>query len=190
MASKRQIRANRANARASTGPRSAAGKARAARNALSHGLAISALDDAHWAPQVDALARHIVGENLDQELLSICRNFAQAQIDLRRIREYRRRATEKAFAELDLGARSKRSGERDYEIAAHRRDAGAPGLEDRKGFISAEGALGGKASGDALEIIGRGLAAVERYESRAISRRKFAIREFEARWAELKSFPE
>ena len=39
MASKRQIRANRRNARRSTGPKSAAGKAASAANALRHGLA-------------------------------------------------------------------------------------------------------------------------------------------------------
>ena len=39
MASKRQIRANRRNARRSTGPRTAAGKAASAANALRHGLA-------------------------------------------------------------------------------------------------------------------------------------------------------
>ena len=39
MASKRQIRANRRNARRSTGPRTAAGKAASAANALCHGLA-------------------------------------------------------------------------------------------------------------------------------------------------------
>jgi hypothetical protein len=38
MTSKTQIEANRANARRSAGPRTAAGKARASRNALRHGL--------------------------------------------------------------------------------------------------------------------------------------------------------
>jgi hypothetical protein len=38
MTSKAKIEANRANARRSTGPRTAAGKARASRNALRHGL--------------------------------------------------------------------------------------------------------------------------------------------------------
>ena len=38
MATKRQIEANRANARKSTGPQSAGGKARASRNARRHGL--------------------------------------------------------------------------------------------------------------------------------------------------------
>jgi hypothetical protein len=49
MASTRQIAANRANARKSTGPRSAAGKATAARNAYQHGIfareALAAFED-------------------------------------------------------------------------------------------------------------------------------------------------
>ena len=39
MASKRQLEANRANARRSTGPRTPQGKASSSKNALSHGLA-------------------------------------------------------------------------------------------------------------------------------------------------------
>jgi hypothetical protein len=38
MASRRQITANRRNARKSTGPRTSAGKLRSRRNALKHGL--------------------------------------------------------------------------------------------------------------------------------------------------------
>jgi hypothetical protein len=62
MASERQIRANRANARASTGPKSAAGKTCAARNALRHGLAIAVIDDAYWATEVEVLARRMAVE--------------------------------------------------------------------------------------------------------------------------------
>jgi hypothetical protein len=184
MSSKRQIRANRANARASTGPKSAAGKARAARNALRHGLAIAVLDDAHWAPEVDVLARRIAGENADAELLSIGRNVAQAQIDLQRIREHRRRAIEKAVTKLDLGTDPARSSERDGEVGATRRDAENPVAHDRNSCEVVEGAKGANAAGNSLEIITRGLTAVDRYERRAFSRRKFAIREFEARWVE------
>jgi hypothetical protein len=58
--SERQARANRANARASTGPKTAVGKAR---NALHHGLAVSVFDDAQWSPEVEMLARQIAGAN-------------------------------------------------------------------------------------------------------------------------------
>jgi len=45
--SDRKIKANRANARASTGPRTARGRARAARNALRHGLSLPRPSD-YW----------------------------------------------------------------------------------------------------------------------------------------------
>ena len=182
MASKRQIRANRANARASTGPKSAAGKARAARNALRHGLAIAVFDDARWVSEVEVLARRIAGENTDAELLSICRKVAQAQIDLHRIRDYRRHAIQKAVAKFDLGTDPERSSER--QVEASRRDAENPGTQDRKSCKGVEGAKGADAAGNSLEIITRDLTVVDRYERRAFSRRKSAIREFEARWAE------
>jgi hypothetical protein len=56
MAPDRQIAANRENAKRSTGPRSEAGKARSARNALKHGLS----------------AEHVVmlGEDLTESLTS------------------------------------------------------------------------------------------------------------------------
>src|SRR5690349_8436328 len=44
MASEKQIAANRRNARRSTGPRTPAGKVRAALNALTHGLTTQAAD--------------------------------------------------------------------------------------------------------------------------------------------------
>jgi len=57
----RQERANRANAKSSTGPKTAPGKARSAQNALRHALNVSVLSDPAFAPQVEAIARKIAG---------------------------------------------------------------------------------------------------------------------------------
>jgi hypothetical protein len=50
--------ANRANARRSTGPRTAAGKARASRNAVRHGLSVSVLADPALSDRRSARAPH------------------------------------------------------------------------------------------------------------------------------------
>jgi hypothetical protein len=106
MTSQRQQRANRANAKASTGPKTMAGKARAGANSLRHGLSTSVLGDAQWGPQVEALARRIAGEDADAELLALARRIGEAQIDLTRMRVHRRRVIEQAYA--DPNFRTKR----------------------------------------------------------------------------------
>jgi len=64
MASERQLAANRANARKSSGPRSASGKTRASRNALKHGLN-TPMSGVAFAREVEALARQIADHAKD-----------------------------------------------------------------------------------------------------------------------------
>src|SRR5205085_6792173 len=56
------LAANRVNAARSTRPRTRAGKAAAARNALRHGLSLPVLADTALAAEAAALARRIAGE--------------------------------------------------------------------------------------------------------------------------------
>jgi hypothetical protein len=105
MSTARQVRANRKNARSSTGPRTSAGKARASRNAHRHGLSISVLCDPQHSQQVEDLARIIVGETAASGLVHMARRFAEAQIDLDRISDARRRMT---LDVLDAAKRSDR----------------------------------------------------------------------------------
>lgn len=51
---------NRQNARRSTGPKSAAGKAKVAKNALRHGLAIPARLDSALSQEIEELAELII----------------------------------------------------------------------------------------------------------------------------------
>ena len=62
-----------------------AGKARASRNAIKHGLAIAAFS-AIDSPEIDQLAVQIAGEDADTELLEAARKVAEAQISLTRVR--------------------------------------------------------------------------------------------------------
>ena len=81
-----RIAANRANARKSTGPKTAAGKARVSRNARRHGLSRPLFCGGVFTPHVEALAREIAGENACGERLALTCNIAAAQLDLARIR--------------------------------------------------------------------------------------------------------
>jgi hypothetical protein len=67
----RRLRANRKNAAASTGPRTKAGKARSAGNALKHGLSIPVARDSSLAPQAEAIAQKIAGPDVNPIRLSV-----------------------------------------------------------------------------------------------------------------------
>lgn len=92
MTSEKKQQANRRNAHASTGPRSRAGKARAARNARRHGLAIPLWFDGRYAAEAERLARQHVSPfpNPSPQLLVYARRLAQAQLDFVRAWEVRR----------------------------------------------------------------------------------------------------
>jgi hypothetical protein len=82
----RQVAANRRNARKSTGPRSPAGKKRAAGNALRHGLCRSSSSLPEFARYLDKRARKIAGESRDMRVLEQARDVATAEFDLSRVR--------------------------------------------------------------------------------------------------------
>jgi hypothetical protein len=90
--SARRRDANRRNARLSTGPRTSAGKARAAQNARRHGLSLPARYNPSWCEEIEALARAIAGASadVDAERLELARRIAEAQIDVIRARSARR----------------------------------------------------------------------------------------------------
>ena len=145
---------NRRNARRSTGPKSAAGKAKVAKNALRHGLAIPARLDSALSQEIEELAELIAGGNVAPYLLDCARRVAEAQIDLRRIRRVR------------LSAWSK------VETDELKRGDPAPEISQvSPGFTR------GPAE---LNTFAKQLLRLDRYERRALSRRKAAIREFES----------
>ena len=98
MTSKRQVTANRRNARASTGPRTRAGKASSAQNALRHGLTVKVLADSAMSEAVKKLGRLIAGLAASDAVLSCAMGVAEAEVDLRRIRRLRARLLDPIFA--------------------------------------------------------------------------------------------
>jgi hypothetical protein len=86
LTSDRKIKANRSNARTSTGPKTKQGRALAARNALRHGLSLPVKSDPTLSEEVAALARDIAGPNASPERQVLARDVAEAHVDLRRVR--------------------------------------------------------------------------------------------------------
>lgn len=139
MTSARQREANRRNAQKSTGPRSPAGRARASRNALRHGLAA-----ASRPPGLDRLLDELAGDLIqelgaDPVLLPEVLTLLEAEIDLLRARQLR------------------------MMLLQHLQDS-----------------LGGDPPGDDVAILFDRLTRADRYERRALSRRKFAVRDLTA----------
>ena len=97
MATEKQILANRENAKKSTGPKTAAGRARSSRNALRHGLSLPLTLNAEMAAKADLIRKSLVSEQGKPTRVVAAIEFAQAQLDFLRIRAVRGQM----MAELD-----------------------------------------------------------------------------------------
>ena len=129
MTSDRKCSSNRANARNSTGPKSTAGRRRAAQNARKHGLSLPVTSDPLWSQELETAVGELVGDAADPAIRRLALEVAIAQIDLCRIRLARRQL----FVALNNPCESAKDG-------VH------------------------------------ALFALTRYQRRALSRRKFALR--------------
>ena len=100
MATEKQIAANRANAKRSTGPKTAAGRLKSSRTAYRHGLSCTPSTDPTSAANVYALAQALSGDGASEERLTAATELALAQVELLQIRAVRARIME----ELDPAA--------------------------------------------------------------------------------------
>lgn len=144
-ASTQRLRANRTNARASTGPRTAIGKARASRNSHKHGLSVPVGRDPQLASLASALANELAGPDATFSRQDLARKIAEAQIELVRVRRAREAFLRRELRELSM----------------------------------AQPTEGSSSVADMAPMLSKHLMALDRYERRALSRRKFLIRQFD-----------
>ena len=137
-----KLAANRANALKSTGPRTAAGKARAAQNARRHGLRAAALADAGFSEEVKELARLFAGKGANAEIFEAACRMAEAQLN--------------------------------HVLA---RTAWTAVWKQDPDFTKT------------TTLTLRRLLAIDRHDHRALSRRKFALRDFDAACSAALWFP-
>jgi hypothetical protein len=165
MTSKRKVIANRRNAQRSTGPKSATGKERASRNALQHGLAVAVDDDPTVAADVARLAKLIAGDRPDPDRLAKARKIAQAETDLLRVRTVRTllRGAKAAPAATPVDVPESEPSTETAELAPSSKPS-----EAIKSDVDVAD----------LVLVLPQIARLDRYERRALSRRKRAIREF------------
>ncbi len=174
MTSDHKIKTNRANAQPSTGPKTADGRARAARNALRHALSLPVCSNPALSEEVETLAREIAGPDANAETQDLARQVAEAQIDLRRVRYARHKLLSDALADPHYDNWREKGA-----VLRSLLRKNAPDLPVENSAVFLNTPQGPHKFATILSQDAKQLLAMDRYERRALSRRKSAIRAFD-----------
>jgi hypothetical protein len=168
---------NRSNARKSTGPRSGAGRKRASHNAHSHGLTLI-ISSAALAKQLEKSARKIAGGSKDEIILEHARSAAQAELDLARVRQVKLALIERvsALGALEAPQVFGSLAEEMPHLKSILSGRAPPVLPERVDHSATMPAQEPEWTAEAVRRALPELVKLDRYESRAVSRRDRAIR--------------
>ena len=174
MSSKKRQEASRRNGKKSGGPKTEKGRRISSRNSLTHGLSVPITSDPLLSSRAERLAQLIAGPDSGEHRLENARIIAEAQIDLQRIRRLRlERLAHPSLVNKPITLKELRSIIRFVE--EHVRDEWEQisivdeAVEDI--LPETEPPLEEK-----IDSVIRSFHRLDRYERRALSKRKFAIR--------------
>jgi hypothetical protein len=150
--------ANRENSTKSTGPKTARGKARASRNAFRHGLSAARVGDALASAEAVRMAKAFGFNDMSRSQFEQFLIIAKCEVELKRVA-----AARIAIVERELAHRAGGHPQRDVQQALQENPAGLL-RNEVSAFMSAMPTW----------------CALDRYERRALSRRRRAITNFVA----------